>query len=133
MRGVIAFVLFLSFLLLKGNDMAYAGIRQNSKYSPAQQINKTQPTRLGSADPGFPIIKHTSQNEQKEEFVTLEDENEDLVFNRKYVLLAKYFVTLTYASALICYCQHFKNRLPFCKHLSYTSSYKYILQRVLRL
>ncbi|WP_316791870.1 hypothetical protein [Pedobacter frigoris] len=134
MRGVIVFVLFLSFQLLKGNDTACAGVHQNSnKYSPAQQIKKQQPARLGSENPGFPVVKNTNLSEQKEEFVTLEDENDDLVFSRKYVLAAKFFITLAYASVLVYFYQQFKNRLPFCKHLSYTSSYKYILQRVLRL
>ena len=49
------------------------------------------------------------------------------------MLLPKYFFTLAYASLLIYFYSYFKNRLPFCKHLSYASSYKYILQRVLRI
>jgi|GEM_PF-672828 len=145
MKVVIVFFLSLCFLLLKGHTDVYADVQHHSpgysivyhdsfSYAPAQYIEKKQQAQLENIDRNFPVIKDNSLNDKKEEFVSLEeDDDDDSVFSRKYVLLAKYFITLTYASILICFYNYFKNRLPFCRHLSYSSSYKYILQRVLRL
>jgi hypothetical protein len=122
MRVAAVFFLFLSFLLL----------RTGFCHSAAQHTKKTLQTELKNTDQGFHVIKNTSLSEKKEDFISIEDDD-DLASTRKYVLVVKSFITVAYTSILIDFYNTFKNRLPFCKHLSYTSSYKYILQRVLRL
>jgi hypothetical protein len=135
MKVAIVFFLSLCFLLLIGRTDAFAGIHRDTfNYSSAQYIGKKQQAQLENLNLNFPVIKDNGFNDKKEEFVSLENEDDDdSLFSRKQVLLAKYFITLAYASLLICFYNYFKNRLPFCRHLSYSSSYKYLLQRVLRL
>ncbi|WP_316819135.1 hypothetical protein [Pedobacter nyackensis] len=135
MKAAIVFFFSLCFLLLKGHTDVYAAIHDDSfSYSSAQHVEKKQQTHLETTNQDLPVIKDASLNSKKDEFVSLENEDDDdSMFSRKYVLLTKYFITLAYASVLVCFYNYFKNRLPFCRHLSYSSSYKYILQRVLRL
>lgn len=134
MRVAIVFLLFLCFLLLKGYGDVYAGAHHNRVgYILAGQIYKTQQKKSLIANQGAQLMKNSNLNEKKEDLISVEDDDEEPVFNRKYVVLVKYFITLAWASVLIHFYSCFKNRLPFCKHLSYASSYKYILQRVLRL
>lgn len=135
MKAAVVFFFSLCFLLLKGHSDGYAAIPYNNfSYSSAQHIEKKQQTRLESTNQDLPVLKDNGLNSKKDEFVSLENEDDDdSVFSRKHVQLAKCFITLAYASILVCFYNYFKNRLPFCRHLSYSSSYKYILQRVLRL
>lgn len=134
MKVAIVFFLSLCFLLLKGHTDVYADIHHNSASYSTQYIEKKQQTQLENTNRNFPVIKDNGLTDKREDFISLEDEDDDdFAFSRKYVLLAKYFITLAYASILICFYKHLKNRLPFCRHLSYSSSYKYLLQRSLRL
>jgi len=131
---VVIFFLSLCFLLIKGNDDAYATFLQKKPASsPVQKIEKRLERKFGSANQGFPVFRNNTFKEQKEDFISLEDDDEELTFSRKYVLLAKYFVVLAYTALLACCYNYFKSRLPFCWHLSYISTHKYILQRVLRI
>ena len=123
MRVITVFFLFLGFLLL----------RSGFCYSAAQYIEKTQQTNFANTDQSLHLVKHNNLSDKKEEFISVEDDDDDLVSARKYVSVVKSFIVLACTTILIDFYSSFKNRLPFCKHLSYTSSYKYILQRVLRL
>ena len=124
MKAVVVFFLSLFFLLLGGSHSVYSETH-HSKISSAtiQKFEKSKQVNLRNSIPG----------EKKEEFISVEDEDDDQVFVRKSVVPAKYVMALTYASILIYSNYRPKNRLPFCKHLSYISSYKYILQRVLKI
>jgi len=135
MKVAVLLFLYSFFLLLSGHQHAYAGGHHARicSYSPAQHVAKVEAAKFGHVNQIFPIIKDNSLNEKREDFVSVEDDDDDLIFSRKNVLLVRYFFTLAYASILIAFYSYFKNRLPFCKHLSYSSSYKYILQRVLRI
>lgn len=130
-----AFVLFISlcFLLLKGHDGIAAASNHSSSHASVQRLEKGRSLRLGETNLGVAEIRHNSLTEKKEDFIGVEDEDEEPLIGRKPMLQAKYFIILTWASGLFFCCNYFKNRLPFCKHLSYTSSYTYLLQRVLRL
>jgi hypothetical protein len=134
MKTAVVFFLSLCFFLLGGSNFVYAGAHHStSSYSTVQKIEKSQQEKLLIANQGLPEVKNSTIGDKKEDFISVEDEDDDLVSVRKSVLPAKYFATLTYASTLIYSNAYFKNRLPFCKHLSYASSYKYILQRVLKI
>src|SRR5690349_20503051 len=110
MRVTTVFFLFLGFLLL----------RSGFCYSAAQHIEKVQQTKYGNTDQSFHVIKKTSSSDKKEDFISVEDDD-DLASTRKHVLVVKNIITIAYTSILIDFYDNFKNRLPFCKHLSYTS------------
>jgi hypothetical protein len=134
MKAVILFLLSLCFLLLGRYDHAYAKANHNTaSYSSAQKIEKLQQAKFINTNQELPIIKNNCFSEQREDFLSVENEDEDYVSARKSVLPVKYIITLAYAATLNNSFNYIKNRLPFCKHLSYSSSYKYILQRVLKI
>lgn len=133
MRVVVIFSLLLFSFLVGSHDTVYAGVGHgNTYYSQAQLSEKAQRQKPGKLEQKRIIKKNTILNED-EEFFGIENENDGPVFSRKYVLLAESSVIVVYASILFCFYHYQKKRLPFCKHLSYTASYKYILQRTLRI
>lgn len=90
-------------------------------------IVKNSPVITSKTDlPG--AANHTIKaTEVKEED---EDESES---SRKLVKISSYFFALLYGLAPDPFHLHLKNRLPFCKHFSYTIPCKYIVQRVIRI
>lgn len=134
MRCTIVFFLLLCSVLFGGYNDVYSEVHHNSTTygTTAWHIDKIQQVKFENTNKVFPVVKNNSVTEKKEESFSLEDEDEEVMPTRRYILV-KYFTTLVHASILICFYSYFKNRLPFCSYLSYTSSYKYILQRVLRL
>ena len=123
MKPVIIFFFSLCFILTGGYKYSHTEV---------QEIRKTAQAKFGNPDHDSSILKKHHLSEKREDFLGDEDD-EDLTFSRKYFSQVKYFITLAYASVLVCLYHYFKNRLPFCRHLSYTASYKYLLQRVLRI
>lgn len=123
MKVAIVFFLSLCLFMLKGHVDAYGS---------ARHPEKTQQIKFGNAGTGLQVTKNNGLTDRKEELISIEDD-EDVVSSRKYVLPAMYFIILAYASVSINFSCYLKSSLPFCGHLSFTSSYKYILQRVLRL
>jgi hypothetical protein len=128
---------FLSFLLtclftLTGSASGYAAFKKDSNYPVAQKTVKTQQNSFECLRGGLSFRKNTSLNANREDFISVEDDDEQVV-SWKQVLPAKLFTSADYASLLVNFHHYQKNRLPFCTHFSYTSSYKYILQRVLRI
>jgi hypothetical protein len=132
MRVVILFVLSLCFFLFTGCPYSYSHINTQDIPKPNEKINETH-AAIKVINPAFFLHKIKSITEIKEDFINLEDDDEEFVVTRKFAELTRYYVTLAYASILVHFYNYLKNRLPFCKHLSYSSSYKYILQRVLRI
>jgi len=134
MKSFIVFFLSLCLLILGKHGYACAGTNLNtSSYSSAQNIEKLQPTKFINTTQDLPVVKSNTFSEKREDFISVENEDEDYVSAKKSVLSVKYIITLAYAATLNNSFNYIKNRLPFCKHLSYTSSYKYILQRVLKI
>jgi hypothetical protein len=123
MRVAIVFFLALCLFVLKGHGDVYG--------NPGHP-GKTQQIKFGNGVPGLQVTKNNVLTEKKEDLISIEDD-EDVVTSRKYVLPAMYFIVLVYASVSAELYSYLKSSLPFCGHLSFTSSYKYILQRVLRL
>lgn len=134
MRAAVLFFLSLCFLLLIGADYGNSGTHHSRiDYLPAQNSKATQNAKFSNTSQDFSITKSINLSEEKVYLINVEDEDEDLVSVRKYVLLVKYFVTLASISLLIYFYNYFKNRLPFCHHLSYILADKHILQRALRI
>lgn len=134
MKVVVIYFLFLFSLLLKVHDNAYAGVKYNSStyHSQIQPIQKIAKSKLSKVERGHIIKKNTILIEE-EEFFDIENEDDSQVFSRKDILLVDSSVIIVYGSILFCLYYYEKKRLPLCKHFSYTASYKYILQRTLRI
>jgi len=134
MGTLVRFMLSLFFLFLGGYTSTFASVHHDKiSDSIVQHGTKVQQAKIGNLNSDRFIVKNSHLNEKKEDFFSIEDEDEDVVFSGTDLLLHKYFITLSYASTSTYSNNYFNVRLPFCRHLSYTSSFKYILQRVLRL
>jgi len=134
MRVVILVLLFVSSLVLRAHNNVYAGVQHNSIcYARIQNTGKTEKPASVNAVHGLTIAKNADLNEKNDEFFSIENEDDIPVFARKYVLLGDSAITVVYTSILNCFYYYLKAHLLFCKHLSFTSANKYILQRVLRI
>jgi len=135
MRIDILLFLLLFFLVITGSNPVTTSVHRNkTSYQPTQNIVKAQQCRLEYANVGLPIIINDNLNQKKDDLISLaDDDDDDIVFSRKLVVVAKQFVALSYTFISVHFYNYHKNRLPFCRHFSYTSSIKYIIQRVLRL
>nr|WP_068887623.1 hypothetical protein [Pedobacter panaciterrae] len=134
MKTAAVFFLSLCFLILGASGYVFSEPgNQRIGYSVSGNIEKTQQTKIVNTNQELPVINSNTPGEKRDSFITVEDDDDDLVCARKSALPVNYFITIAYASILIYSDNYVKNRLPFCKHLSYTSSYKYILQRVLKI
>ncbi|WP_285057128.1 hypothetical protein [Pedobacter ginsengisoli] len=121
MRVAIVFFLSLCLFVLKGHGDVYGS---------TPRLEKLQHIKPEHAGPGLKLSKNNGLTEKKEDLIGIEDD-EDLASSRKYMPPVICFIIL---ASISLYCYSFlKSSLPFCWHLSYTSSYKYILQRVLRI
>lgn len=128
------FLLSFWFFLLNGYDHAYAETHPHkTRCSSAHLAGKSHQVKAEKTGLHSSRIKSKKLPGKKEDLISLENEVDDISFGRKYVLLSECILTIAYASFLFFIAGYLKNRLPFCWHLSYISSYKYILQRVLRL
>ena len=115
--------LFVSFfclitLLLGINSSGYAEV---------------MPTNAVKVSRDLHLVKTNNLSTKKEDCLSISNEDEDLACSRKQVLIQKSAVGIAQIFLLNHFYNYPKNRLPFCSHFSYTSSYKYILQRVLRI
>ena len=119
-------------LLLGEHYCAYAGSHYNKITSlAAKPTLSVQHIKLLNEIHDNKIVKNTSVSEKTESFIS--DEDEDNLFGRKYVLPALAYFILTYTFLLSCIYNCVKAILPVCAHLFYTSSYKYITLRTLRI
>lgn len=132
MRAVFVSFLLTCFLILTGSLSGHASFIKKCANPVGQKIVKAQQNSFEYLHGGLHLRKNTSLNDNREDFISIEDDDEQTV-SWKQVLPAKVFTSPDYSSLLISFHHYQKNRLPFCKHFSYTSSYKYILQRVLRI
>ncbi|MHA4894325.1 hypothetical protein ACXZ1K_06200 [Pedobacter sp. PWIIR3] len=134
MKVIAVFFLSLCFFLTNGYNSVYADLQNGLDNNVS--LNTIIPNQHLSpeiANHKSILIKHNRFGEKKEDFLTVEDDDEDLVLARKYVLLTNYFITIAYVSLFLLFCRHLKNHLSIGRHLIHTSSSKYILQRSLRI
>lgn len=131
MRITVVFFLFLCFSFLGGSNYLYSSPNHaGAHHSSASGLNKTIYSELFNKATSQ-IGKHTGLDIEENHFIITEDE-EDHVFDRKLVLITQYFATLSPSFGLISITKYFKVSLPSCSHLN-NSTFKYILQRVLRI
>jgi hypothetical protein len=137
MKAVGLFLLCLFFILLKGSEPAHAAghdtLRRYSAVLHTDRLQQTSPFGMRLAL--LPVRSHNISD--KKETLSLDvdddDEQEDFLYAGKSVMPVTFFITLAWLSISAASYSYIKNRIPFCGHFSYTSTYKYILQRVLRI
>ncbi|GGI50763.1 hypothetical protein GCM10011425_19750 [Mucilaginibacter galii] len=79
------------------------------------------------------ILKTHGKVKDGDSLVSDLDEDENDSSARRYVLLAKYALIVAYTLVLSYLITRLEVRLPVLRHLSYISSYKYIVQRAIRI
>lgn len=132
MRPVFTFLLSLFLLLIQGHSYA----------SHSRISQSTAEISVGSGQATFAATEITSTSisglpvsDQEDDAISVAELNDDddLESERKYIEITNHLITFFYAPVSgYCYPYH-KDRLPFCKHFSYNSSDKYIVQRVIRI
>jgi hypothetical protein len=131
MRPIFLFLLSLCFLSAGLNNHAHGDVHASSVSDPlVQHVRKSGELGNGERSQQHIVLKAAGLTEDGTSI--LSDEDDDNTSARKY-LSAHCALILYYAIVLSFPCIYRKERLPFCTHLSYTSAYKYILQRSLRI
>jgi len=136
MKTAVIFLLTLCFFLIGGTKAAQSpeAHRSCSIHSVSHLDATSQQLNLLQDNSALPVFQKDLAYQKKAEVISsIEDEDDELISAKKQVLFVKYLIVVAYTSVLIHLFKNFKNRLPFCTHFSYTSSYKYLLQRVLRI
>ena len=127
------YILSLCFLLLGGYCAAY-GIIPNDASRPAnKRIGKTQLVKIPVINQDPVISNNVLPLDSKQTLLTVETEDDDTGFRRKFTLLATCLVILSFASFLNYLFKYFKNRLYSYSQLLTVGSYKYLLQGALRI
>jgi hypothetical protein len=136
MRVVTTFLLLLSFLLVRGHHHLYAhAYHQNTSYSPVKLLEQSEHLYATCDEDSTTTIGQALPADEQNgalDATEMEDE-EDSFSSRKYVEITNYFLSFFYAQASGALQPSSRQRLPFCEHLSYQSSFKYIIQRVIRI
>jgi hypothetical protein len=132
-RIIYIYILSFCLLLFGGYCGAYAGNHHTPHgYAQAQRMQKTQQAKVTITGPGVNTLTNTISSDEKRSILTVEDEDDDIAFSRKYVLLTNYFISVVYAAFLIYCCNYFTKRSHVRRQLSTVGS-KYIFQGSLRI
>lgn len=133
MKVLYLFVVSLCFLLFGGWSNAHAGTHyKHTRYSSVHCNENSPQVKLANSNQDITVLKGSAESKEPEFLISSEDEDESLSA-RRYLLQDKYSLIVSYTLVLSLLYSSFKDRLPLCKHLSYTSSYKYIILRALRI
>lgn len=121
MRAVFGFFLFLCFLIPRGYAV-YVGAHQDTNGYP-------------SAHQHLLLIKNSGSGNKGDDSSIVESDDEDIEVSNGQTLPVKYHLSAN-SLAILSYFYFYNyvhNFWLFCQHTAYHSSYKYILQRVLRI
>lgn len=132
----IACLYILSLCLLMFGRYCYANdlIQHDSNgHLVAKHIGKMQAFKFANIHQDPTVFTNSTPTVNKETIVSVETEDDDMGFRRKFVLIANYCVLLANASFLIYFFNYFKRRLYYFTPLFTVSSSKYILQGALRI
>lgn len=133
MRLVLTLFLSLLFLLLRGDSNLSSHANHNISFHLARHFQRPEQANSVTTKNIRTVIEDATVPGEENEFVNAtETEDDELIAPRKYTEISNYFFTFFYSHLSGYFNQYLNNRLPFCKHFSYTSSNKYIVQRVIR-
>ncbi|MFN0292013.1 hypothetical protein [Pedobacter helvus] len=132
MRAAAIFCFSLFFLLFKGNESAHAIV---SRISQGYEFFSENPHTKQHHTPFHKNANiHIQKNSSTRELNYIEetqDDEESIV--RKGIIALKQSVYFCYALLVGSLQIIRKLALPYCEHLSFTASFKYILLRVFRI
>lgn len=129
MRTVVLFCLTLFFLLFKGNDKIYAAHFSQGK------TNVQFESESRHTDKPFHKLHqlHAQKDPTPRENTYLEESKDEDESTRNTLVSTKQDTTFCYKSLLVNQQTNQKLALPYCEHLSYTASFKYLLLKVFRI
>jgi hypothetical protein len=128
MRTLLIYMLSLALLLLGG----YHPVDAANMHRPhlSKFIINAEKFKFGKAEQQHASIENTTLQDEKQSIFSVE-EDDDLVFNRKFVQLTGYVVTLFFAAFLFNSLKTLKKRLPYVTRLNFVRPQMYILQGAL--
>jgi len=128
------FMLSVLLFLLGGISNVFA-VSHHTKtpVASSQHAEKIRSPRVGDGNLCNPAVEINRFSEKKNDFLSIEDDDEEVNFTRKYVLIERDVIVVPHLTLPTYPDTDFIIPLPFCWHLSYTASNTYLLQRVLRL
>ncbi|QQD15036.1 hypothetical protein [Sphingobacterium sp. UDSM-2020] len=131
MRALYLLVLIFNLFLLQGDGIVLTNSHFHSGTgSVSSFLGKSPETKIKSSH--IHSIFSKALNERTYE-MTEDDVEDELVFESHTITVFKNIALLSYALALIFVLKNLKNLLSVFKTQHFTSTNKYILQRVLRL
>jgi hypothetical protein len=139
MKLLLRFFLSLCFVLFGGHSDMHAHTYQGRlSYPPVKIVASSQGTSLGSSqsDPGLTARSAPSQDKKATYEVDAsddEDEDKELASAKRDLASTAAFTSFPYAQTSGHFFRYTQKRLPFCKPVSYFSSDKYIVFRVIRI
>lgn len=138
-RFFIRLILSLCFLLVKGNDHLHASMQQNmpgfnsvETLSDIPSFLQTTSYKQHHAKASFKAAHPVKKKENESKSEELEDE-EELTSSKKHFEFCNFCVALVYTLTPGFTALNQFDRLPFCEHFSYSSSFKYLLHCVFRI
>lgn len=136
MRTICLLLLALCALLPGSHAFAAnAGIKSVATHSTQLKSANPQNIYFSTFGQEHAIVKNTVVGEEIEYAADVDNEDEDYtrISTKEQVLLINYFLTFTCAFLLTYLFNTINSRLPNCGHLAFSSSSKYLTQRVLRI
>lgn len=134
MRTVVLFFLFLCFLFVGRHYHAYGNMPANGlRNTMAQTTDKIKQLSFSIIKHDPAVVKKHSKVQDGNYLISDFDEDENSPLARRYMLMAKFSLIVAYTLVLSYLITCLEERLPVVRHLSYISSYKYIVQRALRI
>lgn len=134
MRTVVLFFLFLCFLFVGRHYHAYGNMPANGlRNTVAQTTDKIKQLSFSIIKHDPAVVKKHSKVQDGNYLISDFDEDENSLLARRYMLMAKFSLIVAYTLVLSYLITCLEERLPVVRHLSYISSYKYIVQRALRI
>ena len=132
----IAFLYILSLCLLLVGKYSYANdVAQHGSdaHLTAKHIGKMQSFKFASIQKDPAVFSNSNPTITDQVLVSVESEDDDTSFRRKYTLLANFLIVLIGTSFLSYFFSNHKRLFYNSRQLYAVSLYKYILQGALRI
>lgn len=132
MKTLLLFI-FSLFSVILGENLHLHANANLYKLSYSSTANFQQhPNKFKSLKNQHNIVENASINKKNELLSFIEDEDEELIFSKKQLITANHYFIVSYATRFNLRVA-LRQSLPFNFQLSFPSSCKYILHRILRL
>lgn len=138
-KFLIRICLTMSFLLLWGNSHLHAYTYRNG----VSGIGQTQLNKVSQIDAAafqderefvYSDVDSGAENQyDKTSDTEVEEDDDESVSLKKYAEITNFCAAFFYTQLAGYYNGLHNHRLPFCKHFSYSSSFRYIILRTIRI